>query len=263
MAVTAQMVKELRDRTGVGMSDCKNALVETDGDIEAAIEILRKKGMAKAAKRAGNETSEGKIQIEIDGNAAYVAVVGCETDFVARNETFGEMVSKFIELRKASATDDDAIAKAEDLKAAEYTLKVGENIRIITLTKIEGDVLASYVHSNFKNAALVVAKAGTDADKLKQVAMHVVASQPQVCRPEDVSADFIEKEKEIALAQMQQDPKNAGKPADILAKIIDGKVAKLREENALETQPFVMDSGMKVRDFIGAGAVTAFHKFSI
>jgi elongation factor Ts len=132
--VTAQMVKELRDRTGVGMGDCKNALVETDGDIEAAIEILRKKGIAKAAKRAGNETSEGKIKIDIEGTAAYVAVVTCETDFVARNETFEEMLSAFIAIRKASSSDPEALEKAEALKASEYTLKVGENLVIKALT---------------------------------------------------------------------------------------------------------------------------------
>ncbi len=261
--VTAQMVKELRDRTGVGMGDCKNALVETDGDIEAAIEILRKKGIAKAAKRAGNETSEGKIKIDIEGNAAYVAVVTCETDFVARNETFEEMLSAFIAIRKASSSDAEALEKAEALKASEYTLKVGENLVIKTLSKVEGDVLASYVHSNFKNGALVVAKAGTDAEALKMVAMHVVASQPLVCRPEDVDAEFVAKEREIALAQMQEDPKNAGKPADILSKIIEGKMAKLKEENALETQPFVVNPDQKVRDFIGAGNVVSFQKYSI
>lgn len=261
--VTAQMVKELRERTGVGMADCKNALTETDGDIEAAIEVLRKKGIAKAAKRAGNETSEGKIKIVVEETVAYVAVVTCETDFVARNETFEEMLTKFIELRKAAASDEAALAQAEELKASEYTLKVGENIVIRTLTKVEGDVIASYVHSNFKNGAVVVAKAGTDVDNLKLVAMHVVASQPQVCRPEDVPADFVEKEREIALAQMQEDPKNAGKPADILSKIIEGKMAKLKEENALETQPFVVNPDQKVRDFIGAGNVVSFQKYSI
>ena len=261
--VTAQLVKELRERTGVGMGDCKNALVETNGDIEAAIELLRKKGMAKAAKRAGNDTSEGKVKIIIEGNDAYVAVVSCETDFVARNETFDAMLSEFIAIRKAASSDAEAIEKAESIKASEYTLKMGENLQIRTLTKISGDVLASYVHSNFKNAALVVAKAGTDVEKLKQVAMHVVASQPQVVSPSDIAEDIVVKEKEIQLAIMQQDPKNAGKPADILEKIIDGKMTKFREENALITQAFVVNPDQKVRDFIGADAIVSFEKFSI
>lgn len=257
------MIKELRERTGVGMSDCKNALVEANGDMEAAIESLRKKGLAKAAKRAGNETNEGKIKIVAEGNIAYVAVVTCETDFVARNETFDGMLTHFIDLRKAESSDEAAIAKAEELKASEYTLKVGENMQIRTLTKIEGEVIASYVHSNAKNAAVVVAKAGTDADKLKQVAMHVVASNPQVVSPNDISDEIVAKEKEIQLAIMQQDPKNAGKPAEILEKIIDGKMTKFREENALLTQPFVVNPDQKVGDFIGKDSIVAFYRYSI
>ncbi|MFA6090618.1 MAG: translation elongation factor Ts, partial [Candidatus Gracilibacteria bacterium] len=191
--VTAQLIKELRERTGVGMSDCKNALVETNGDMEAAIDVLRKKGLAKAAKRSGNETGEGKIKIVIEGSDAYVAVIGCETDFVSRNETFEEMVSKFIEIRKSATSDEAALAIAEELKASEYTLKVGENIVIRTLTKISGPVLASYVHTNFKNAALVIAKAGSNEEDLKMVAMHIVATQPQVLAPTDISDETVAK----------------------------------------------------------------------
>jgi elongation factor Ts len=261
--VTPQMIKELRERTGVGMSDCKNALVETNGDMEAAIDILRKKGLAKAAKRAGNETSEGKVKIVVDGTTAYVAVVSCETDFVARNETFDAMLGHFIDIRKSESSDESAIAKAEELKASEYTLKVGENMQIRALTKIEGAVIASYVHSNFKNASVVVAKAGVDADKLKQVAMHVVAANPQVLSPTDIADDIVAKEKEIQLAIMKEDPKNAGKPEEILSKIIEGKMTKFREENALLTQPFVVNPDQKVADFIGNDSLVAFYRYSI
>lgn len=261
--VTPQMIKELRERTGVGMSDCKNALVEANGDMDAAIDLLRKKGLAKAAKRAGNETSEGKIKIVVEGSTAYVAVVSCETDFVARNETFDAMLSHFIDIRKSSDTDEAAIAQAEELKASEYTLKVGENMQIRTLTKITGDVVASYVHSNFKNGAVVVAKSGTNAENLKQVAMHVVASNPQVISPSDISDEVVAKEKDIQLAIMKEDPKNAGKPEEILTKIIEGKMTKFREENALLTQPFVINPDQKVGDFIGKDAITAFYRYTI
>jgi elongation factor Ts len=261
--VTPQMIKELRERTGVGMSDCKNALVEANGDMDAAIDLLRKKGLAKAAKRAGNETSEGKIKIVTDGAVTYVAVVTCETDFVARNETFDAMLGHFIDIRKAESTDEAAITKAEELKASEYTLKVGENMVIKTLTKIEGEVVSSYVHSNFKNAAIVIAKAGTDAERLKQVAMHVVASNPQVVSPSDISDELVAKEKEIQLEIMKQDPKNAGKPDDILTKIIEGKMTKFREENALLTQPFVINPDQKVGEFIGNDAIVSFVRYSI
>ncbi len=261
--VTPQMIKELRERTGVGMSDCKNALVEANGDLEIAIDLLRKKGLAKAAKRSGNETSEGKIKIVTEGGATYVAVVSCETDFVARNETFDAMLDHFISIRQNSDSDAEAIDQADELKASEYTLKVGENMVIQALTKIEGDVIASYVHSNFKNGSVVVAKSGTDADKLKQVAMHVVASAPQVTSPTDISDEVVAKEKEIQLEIMKQDPKNASKPAEILEKIIDGKMTKFREENALLTQPFVVNPDMKVGDFIGKDAVVKFYRYSI
>lgn len=261
--VTAQMIKELRERTGVGMSDCKNALVEANGDMDAAIDLLRKKGLAKAAKRAGNETSEGKIKIVTEGNTAYVAVVSCETDFVSRNETFEAMLTHFIDIRKAASSDEEAIATAEELKASEYTLKVGENMQIRTLTKISGDVLASYVHSNFKNGAVLVAKAGTDPMNLKQVAMHVVATNPQVLSPTDISDETVAKEKDIQLAIMKEDPKNAGKPDEILTKIIEGKMTKFREENALLTQPFVVNPDVKVGDFIGKETITAFYRYAI
>ena len=257
------MIKELRERTGVGMSDCKNALVEANGDMDMAIDTLRKKGLAKAAKRAGNETSEGKIKIVVEGNTAFVAVVSCETDFVARNETFDAMLGHFIDLRKNASSDEEAIVQAEELKASEYTLKVGENMQIRALTKIEGDVIANYVHSNFKNGAVVVAKAGTDAEILKQVAMHVVASNPQVLSPSDIPLDIVAKEKEIQLAIMKEDPKNAGKPDEILTKIIEGKMTKFREENALLTQPFVVNPDQKVGDAIGKDAIVAFYRYSI
>lgn len=263
MDITAQMVKELRERTGVGMSDCKAALVEANGDMEGAIELLRKKGIAKAAKRAGNETNEGKIKIATDGDAVYVAMVTCETDFVARNETFDAMLDHLIAIRKESATDEEAIAKAEELKASEYTLKVGENMVIKALTKIEGAAIASYVHSNFKNAAVVVGKSGTDLDKLKQVAMHVVAMNPQVVSPTDISDDIVAKEQDIQLAIMKEDPKNAGKNDEILTKIIEGKMKKFREENALSTQPFVVNPDVTVGEFIGADSLEKFYRFSI
>lgn len=261
--ITAQMVKELRERTGVGMSDCKNALVEANGDMEAAIELLRKKGLAKAAKRAGNETNEGKIKVELDGSTAYVAVVTCETDFVARNETFDGMLDHFIAIRKESSSDEEAIAKAEELKASEYTLKVGENMVIKALSKIEGAALASYVHSNAKNAAIVVGKEGASVEGLKQVAMHVVAMNPQVLSPNDISDEVVAKEKDVQLAIMKEDPKNAGKPDDILAKIIEGKMKKFREENALLTQPFVVNPDQTVGDFIGNDSVVSFARYAI
>jgi elongation factor Ts len=182
---------------------------------------------------------------------------------VARNEVFEAMLGHFINIRKTASSDEAAIAIAEELKASEYTLKVGENMVIRTLSKIEGDAVASYVHSNAKNGAIIVAKAGTDVSNLKQVAMHVVASNPQVLSPTDISEDIVNKEKEIQLEIMKQDPKNANKPDEILAKIIEGKMTKFREENALLTQPFVVNPDQKVGDFIGKDSVVAFYRYAI
>lgn len=260
--ISLDLVKELRDRTGVGFGDCKNALTEADGDIEGAIELLRKKGIAKAAKRAENVTSEGKVKVRVAGNTAYVAVIGCETDFVSRNPAFDEMVEKFLDIRVASASDEAALASVEAIRG-DYVLRIGENIRIITLTAVSGDAFGVYVHSNMKVGAVVVAKAGTDTEKLKQVAMHVVASNPEVLSPDDISDATIAKEKDIQLALMQEDPKNAGKPTEILEKIIEGKMTKFREENALLTQPFVINPDQKVRDFIGADTLVSFARFAI
>jgi elongation factor Ts len=231
--------------------------------MDMAIESLRKKGLAKAAKRAGNETSEGKIQITTRNGSTYVCVVSCETDFVARNEVFGGMLDKFVDIRESVDTDEAAIAIAEELKAGEYTLKVGENMQIRALTKISGDVVSSYVHSNFKNAAIVVGTVGADTEKLKQVAMHVVATSPQVLSPADISDDIVAKERDIQLEIMKQDPKNAGKPDEILSKIIEGKMTKFREENALLTQPFVMNPDVKVGEFIGTSNIVSYHRYSI
>lgn len=261
--VTAQLIKELRDRTGVWMADCKNALTETNGDIEAAIEILRKKWIAKAAKRAENATSEWKIKIVKSWNTATVVAVACETDFVARNDTFDEMLNKFIEIRNNSSDDTSAIAKSDELKWTEYQLKMGENMRILALTQMSWDIVENYVHSNNKVAAVIVAKAGTDSEKLKQVAMHITATNPEVLSPNDISNEAVAKEKEIQLELMKQDPKNQGKPAEILEKIIDGKMNKFREENALLTQQFVVNPDLKVKDFIGENSIVSFKRFSI
>lgn len=262
MAITTQQIKELRERTLVGLADCKNALTEADGDMELAIDILRKKGIAKAAKRADNATAEGRIMIESDGKTAYAVSVSCETDFVSRNDVFGGMLSDFITILKNSASSAEALEKAEASKS-DFVLKIGENLKINALEKYSGDVIEFYVHSNGKVASLVVAKEGTDREKLKQVAMHITATNPEVLSPTDIGEDLIAKEKEIALAQMKDDPKNAGKSEEILAKIIDGKMTKFREENALLTQPFVVNPDVKVGEFIGKDAIVSFKRFAI
>lgn len=261
MAVTMDQIKKLREITLVSFAECKNALTETDGDIDLAIDVLRKKWISKAAKRADNATSEGKIVVEVEWNKAYVVSVSCETDFVSRNDVFAEMLAKFMEVLKTSSSEADAMAKAEEIKS-DYVLKIGENLKINALTVISGDVVESYVHSNGKLGAVLVAKSGAESADLKQIAMHVVATNPEYMSASEVSEEVVAKEKAIQLEMMQQDPKNAGKPAEILEKIIDWKMNKFKEENALLSQAFVVNPDVTVGQFIGDKLVS-FKRFAI
>ncbi len=263
MEITIKQIKDLRDQTWVWMSDCKNALEESNWDLDLALEILRKKWIAKAAKRADNVTKEWKIKIEVNWNTAYIVAISCETDFVSKNDTFWEMVSKIMEILKSNPDETEAMKQAEDLKSSEYQLKIGENMKIKTMTKITGEAISYYVHMNNKVASIVIWKIWTDLEKLRQVAMHVAAMNPDVLSPENISEEIITKEKEIQLELMKQDPKNANKPADIMEKIIDGKMSKFREENALLTQQFVINPEVKVKDFIGVDSIISFKRFSI
>jgi elongation factor Ts len=260
--ITASLIKELRERTGVGMGECKNALIQADGDIEMAIEVLRKKGISHAAKRAANETREGVIRIDADATHAYVVGVTCETDFVSKNSSFSELVDRCMTVTKSEPDSAKAIEACESIKT-EYSLKIGENMKVKYAHQFTGEALASYVHMTGKIGSIVIAKAWADAEKLRSVALHIAASSPLVLSPDDVSSELVAKEKEIALEQMKQDPKNEGKPQDILEKIIDGKMRKFKEENALLTQPLVMQPDITVGAYIGAGVIVSFFRFEI
>ncbi len=256
MEITIELVKQLRDATGVSITECKNALTEAAGDLDKAVDFLRKKGIAKAGKRADNATKEGLIKIEVEGGKAYVAAASCETDFVSRGEGFAKLVSDAIAALKAGRSDS-----IEQLRS-DAVLKMGENIRIAT-DVVSAEAAGFYIHTNGKVAAVVSAKAGTDAEKLRDVAMHVTATNPQALSVAEIPADVIAKEKEIGLEQMKNDPKNAGKPADILEKIISGKLRKFAEENALLSQAFVKNPEQTVEQYVGAGALTAFRRYSV
>ena len=230
MTVTAAQIKELREITGIGMMECKKALEEANGDMDQAIELLRKKGLAKAAKKADRETFEGWIKI----------------------------LTEFLKEHWA-----DSKAEAQEFINKNYALEMWENLQVSNYQIIEWDVLAPYVHSNSKLAALVVAKAGTDFEKAKQVAMHVTASNPEYLSPDDISDDVIEKEKSIQLEIMRNDSKMWNKTDDVLLKIIEGKMWKFKAEISLLEQDFVMDPSQKVKNFIGEGNITAFYRYSI
>ena len=257
MAITAAQVKELRELTGISMMECKKALVETDGDIQTAVDVLRKRGLAKAAKNADRATSEGKIKVEIRDGKAYVLAISCETDFVAINEDFGKIVDSMMEALIAGDTE-----KLEAIRT-EAVLKMGENIVIKTTEVIEGAHFGAYVHSNNKQAAIIVAKDSSKSeDELKQVAMHVIASNPKYLSPEDIDSEIVSKEKEIYLEQMKNDPKMEGKPEMVLEKIMEGKINKCKEDVSLLTQAFVINPDIKVKDFVG-DSIVSFKSFSV
>ena len=256
MAITAKQVKELRDRTAAGMMDCKKALVEADGNIELAIENMRKSGAIKAAKKAGRVAAEGVILAKTEGSVALIAEVNCETDFVAMDKSFLAFANKVAEIALANKIDSvEALSAAayddttvEDARAT-LVAKIGENISVRRLQIIEGENLGAYVHSG-KIGVVSVLKGG-DADLAKDIAMHVAASAPQFVKPEDVPADVVAKEKEIQL----QIAIDSGKPAEIAEKMVTGRMAKFTGEVSLTGQAFVKDPSMKVAKLLkDAGA---------
>jgi elongation factor Ts len=251
MAVTAALVKELRERTGAGMLDCKNALVETDGDVELAIENMRKSGQAKAAKKAGRIAAEGVILTHVVGNKATMLELNSETDFVARDEGFLAFGNKILAVAAAQKINDIDSLNAADLDGvtiatARDTLvaKIGENISPRRVINIEGENLGAYVHSG--RIGVIAILTGGDEDLAKDIAMHVAASSPVYVKPSDVPAQVVAKEKEIQLEIAIQ----SGKPADIAEKMVSGRMQKFTGEVSLTGQPFVKDPSMSVGDYL-------------
>ena len=230
MAITAAMVKELRDRTAAGMMDCKNALVEAGGDMELAIENMRKNGQAKAAKKAGNIAAEGQIIIK-DG---ALVEVNCQTDFVAKDDNFLAFANKVAEAAAAEKLSiEDLQAKFEEERIALVT-KIGENINVRRVAYVEGTTLASYKHG--ATIGVVVAGEG-DAESLKHIAMHVAASKPEFLTPDDVPADVVANEKRIQIEMAM----NEGKPEEIAEKMVTGRMKKFTGEVSLTGQAFIME----------------------
>ncbi|MDA0119509.1 translation elongation factor Ts [Vibrio sp. T11.5] len=252
MAVTAALVKELRDRTGAGMMECKKALVETNGDVELAIENMRKSGAAKAAKKAGNVAAEGAIIIKEDNGVAALLEVNCQTDFVAKDGNFTAFAEKVAADALASkASVEELVAKFEEERIA-LVAKIGENINIRRVQYVEGTAIASYRHG--EKIGVVVAGEG-DAETLKHVAMHVAASRPEYVNPEDVPADVVEKEKAVQVEIAM----NEGKPAEIAEKMVVGRMKKFTGEISLTGQAFVMEPKKSVGEILkerGASVAT-------
>ena len=264
--MSAKLVKELRERTGLGLLECKKALAAADGDVDKAIEELRKSSGMKAAKKAGRTAADGVVVTRMaeDGSYGIVAEINSETDFVARDENFLGFVGKVADAAFASKQTDVAALMEGELEAAREALvqKIGENIgvRRIELVTADAGVVGAYVHGNNRIAVLVELKAG-DQDLAKDVAMHVAAVNPQVVSPADMPADVIAKEKEIYTAQAAE----SGKPPEIVEKMIGGRVKKYLAENSLVEQAFVKDPDVTVGKLVtAAGAeVASFVRFEV
>ena len=269
--ITASMVKELRERTGAGMMECKKALTEHNGDIDAAAEALRKSGAAKADKKADRVTAEGRIGVAQDGGKAVLVEVNSETDFVANDANFKSFVDSVARAALASgAADVEALkaarlASGETVKESRATTiqKLGENIQIRRLVKVDGaNTVGAYVHTNGKIGVLVDLSGG-NAELASGLAMHVEAMNPPYNKAGDVPADFVAKEKEIELAKMSE--KDKAKPAEILEKIISGKINKIVNEVTLYGQSYVLDGDKTVEQAVKAagGDVVGFQRLVV
>ncbi|HEK1008667.1 MULTISPECIES: translation elongation factor Ts [unclassified Pseudomonas] len=261
-AITAALVKELRERTGEGMMDCKKALEKAGGDIEKAIDDMRASGAIKAAKKAGNVAAEGAIAVKTDGKSAVLLEVNSQTDFLALQDDFKNFVAESIEEAFAQKLTDAAplIASREAAREA-LVAKCGENVNIRRLVRVEGDVVGAYLHGN-KIGAVVVLKGG-DVELAKNIAMHVAASNPEFLDASEISAEAIEREKNVFL-QLNAD-KIAGKPENIVENMINGRITKFKAEASLKEQAFVMNPEVKVGELAKkAGAeIVSFTYFKV
>lgn len=261
MAITAALVKELRERTGAGMMECKKILTETDGDIDLAIEELRKRGAAQADKKAGRVAAEGTIVTLVDGSLAASVEVNSETDFVAKDENFiafANQVATAVLAAKPADTAELASVKTDSGMSVEEArqaliAKIGENItvrRFEIMSAADGEILGSYQHGN-KISVLVKLQGGSE-DLAKDIAMHVAASSPVCVSADDVPAELLEKEREIFAAQAAE----SGKPAEIMEKMVEGRIRKYLNEVTLLGQAFVKDPDQSVEKLLKSKAAT-------
>ena len=285
MAITAKDVQALREKTGVGMMDCKKALVESDGDMDKAIDILREKGLASAAKKSSRVAAEGIVAAYNDANTGALVEINCETDFVAKGEPFVNLADKVVRtvaaakpadveaLLQTKAVDSD---KTVDEEVQEVFLALRENMKVRRFAVSEGHV-ATYIHAGGTVGVMVTfdtddaTAAKPEFDVMgKDVAMQVAAMSPSYLDEASVPAEVIEKEKQILIAQMKEDPKMASKPDQVLVKIVEGKIGKYYKENCLLDQAFVKDGDMSVAKYVESVAkelgadikVTSFVRFA-
>jgi elongation factor Ts len=269
--ITAATVKELRERTGAGMMDCKKALAETNGEMEAAIDWLRAKGLAAAAKKAGRTAAEGLVGVAVEDTRGAVVEVNSETDFVAKNELFQDFVRNVAQIALEKGTDVEALSAANypagGTVAEALTnniAKIGENqsLRRAAVVEVNGGVVVPYVHNQVapglgKIGVLVALESGAPADTLaalgKQIAMHVAAANPLALNADELDPVLIERERSIAMEKA----KESGKPQNIIEKMVEGGLAKFRKDNALLSQLFVMDNKTPVAEVVAQAAKDA------
>lgn len=264
------LIKQLRERTGAGIADCKVALEEAGGDLQAAADVLRKKGVAKAAKRADREAAEGLIIAGTDDahTEGYLIEVNSETDFVSRNDQFRGFANQLFELVKAEkpagreallglALDGSTVQEKIDL----MTGTIGEKIDVknVAVMAIDGGVVQSYIHGDGRIGVLIALSGTADAELARDIAMQIAAANPRYITSDEVSAEDIEKEKDVYREQL----KNEGKPEEMIEKIIGGKLGKFYEEICLVEQVFIKDDKKKVKDVLGGAKVESFVRFAL
>lgn len=273
MAISAKLVKELREKTGAGMMDCKKALQETDGDIDQAIDFLREKGMSKAAKKADRIAAEGLTHIEMNGNTAVLLEVNCETDFVTKNDQFKQLLTelgKHIVENKPNTVDE---ALQQNLHGEGDTLEtyiksviatIGEKIslrRFSVLTKTDNDAFGSYLHMGGQIGVLTLLEGTTDETVAKDIAMHVAAVSPRYVSRDDVAQEEVEHERELLKTQAL----NEGKPENIVEKMVEGRLGKYFQEICLLEQDFVKDPDQKVKKYVAdqGASVKTFIRYGV
>lgn len=264
------LIKQLRERTGAGIADCKAALEEANGDLAAAADVLRKKGVAKAAKRADRVASEGIIIAGTNesGTEGYMVEVNSETDFVARNEQFRAFANQLFGAVKAEKPADrdaflgsvvDGASVQEKIDALTGTIGEKIDVKNVAVVTAEGGVVGSYVHGDGRIGVLVALSGTQDAELARDIAMQIAAANPKYITSAEVSAEDLDKEKDIYREQL----KNEGKPADMIEKIIEGKMGKFYEEICLVEQAFIKDDKKKVKDVLGGAKVESFVRFAL
>lgn len=272
MAITAQLVKQLRERTGAGMMDCKKALTETNGDIDAAVDYLREKGIAKAAKKADRIAAEGTTYVASKGNDAVLLELNSETDFVARNEGFQALVKEIADhILATKPADLDALMASEieagktvEVKMNEAISTIGEKLtlrRFVLVSKTDADAFGEYLHMGGRIGVLALVENSTDAEGAKDVAMHIAALNPKFVSREQVSAEELEHEKNV----LKQQALNEGKPENIVEKMVEGRLRKYLEEICAVDQPFVKNPDQTVAEFLKSkgGTLKSFVRYEV